>query len=70
MGWVRFLTDPPPGEIILRHKGAGLPYRLFDKERRVSQAAVVENKFFTPLLAEIREDQLKRDAGSKPRPDD
>lgn len=28
---------------------------------------MVENKFFGPLLAQIREDQLKRDAGTKPR---
>ena len=35
----------------MRHNGADLPYRLFDKDRRVDQAAVVENKFFGPLLA-------------------
>lgn len=61
------VVEYPDGEIVLRHNGADLPYRLFNKERRVSQAAVVENKFFGPLLAQIREEQLQRDAGSKPR---
>jgi hypothetical protein len=66
-GKVVEVVEYPDGEIVLRHNGADLPYRLFNKERRVSQAAVVENKFFGPLLAQIREDQLQRDAGSKPR---
>lgn len=66
-GKVVEVVEYPDGEIVVRHKGTDLPYRLFDKQRRVSQAAVVENKFFGPLLAQIREDQLKRDAGTKPR---
>lgn len=61
------VIEYPHGEIVLRHNGVDLPYRLFNKERRVSQAAVVENKFFGPLLAQIREEQLRRDAGAKPR---
>jgi hypothetical protein len=39
----------------------------FDKERRVDQAAIVDNKFFGPLLAQIREEQIRRDAGVKSR---
>jgi len=61
------VVEYPDGRIVVRHGGASLPYRLFDKERRVSQAAVVENKFFGPLLAQIRNEQIKRDAGAKPR---
>jgi transposase len=61
------VIDYPDGRIVVRHNGADLPYRLFDKDRRVDQAAVVENKFFGPLLAIIREDQQRRDAGAKPR---
>jgi hypothetical protein len=60
-------TAISPGRIVVRHNGADLPYRLFDKNRRVDQAAVVENKFFGPLLAKIREDQQRRDAAAKPR---
>jgi hypothetical protein len=61
------VVEYPDGRIVVRHNGADLPYRLFDKNRRVDQAAVVENKFFGPLLAIIREDQQRRDAGAKPR---
>lgn len=49
------VVEYPDDRIIIRHDGADLAYRLFDKERRVDQAAVVENKFFGPLLAQIRE---------------
>ncbi len=61
------VIEYPDGKIALRHDGVDLPYRVFDQERRVTQAAIVQNKFFGPLLAQIREDQLQRDAGSKPR---
>ena len=40
---------------------------MFDKERRVDQAAIVDNKRLGPLLELIRAEQLKRDAGEKPR---
>jgi transposase len=61
------VVEYPDGRIVVRHNGVDLPYRLFDKNRRVDQAAVVQNKFFGPLLAIIREDQQRRDAGAKPR---
>lgn len=61
------VVEYPDGRIVVHHSGADLPYRLFDKERRVDQAAVVGNKFFGPLLAQIREDQVRRDADVKPR---
>src|SRR3954468_2446115 len=34
----------PDGRLAIRHKGRDLPYRTFDKLRRVDQAAVVDNK--------------------------
>ncbi|HEY2356836.1 MAG TPA: hypothetical protein VGH86_05260 [Phenylobacterium sp.] len=55
------------GPVVLRHDGADLPYRTFDKGRRVDQAAIVENKRLGPLLAMIREEQQRRDAQAKPR---
>ena len=55
------------GPVVLRHDGADLPYRTFDKDRRVDQAAIVENKRLGPLLAMIREEQQRRDAQAKPR---
>lgn len=61
------VVEYPDGGIVVRQGGVDLPYRLFDKNRRVDQAAVVENKFFGPLLAIIREDQQRRDAATKPR---
>ena len=61
------VVEYPDGRIVVRHGDAELAYRLFDKERRVTQAAIVENKFFGPILERIREQELKRDAGSKPR---
>ena len=54
-------------ETRLGKAGADLPFRLFIRERRVSQAAFVENKFFGPLLEQIRDQQLQRDAARKPR---
>ena len=55
------------GPVILRFQGVDLPYRMFDKERRVDQAAIVDNKRLGPLLELIRAEQLKRDAGKTPR---
>ena len=55
------------GLVILRFHGVDLPDRMFDKERRVDQAAIVDNKRLGPLLQLIRAEQLKRDAGKTPR---
>lgn len=61
------VVEYPDGRIVVRHAGVDLAYRLFNKERRVDQGAIVENKFFGPLLAQIRDEQIRRDAGAKPR---
>src|SRR5690242_13494972 len=61
----------PDGRLAIRHKGRDLPYRTFDKLRRVDQAAVVENKRLGAVLAHIRERQAEtvrrrnRDAPSR-----
>jgi hypothetical protein len=38
-------------------KGGDLPFRVFDKLRKVDQAAVVDNKRLGAVLAHIRERQ-------------
>jgi transposase len=61
----------PDGRLAIRHKGRDLPYRTFDKLRRVDQAAVVDNKRLGAVLAVIRERQAEtahkrnRDAPSR-----
>ena len=47
----------PDGRLAIRHQGVDLPYRTFDKLRRVDQAAVVENKRLGAVLAHIRDRQ-------------
>src|SRR6478609_4205603 len=49
----------PDGRLAIRHKGVNLPYRTFDKLRRVDQAAVVENKRLGAVLAHIRDRQAE-----------
>jgi hypothetical protein len=36
--------DYPDGRLVIRHDGVDLPYRTFDKIRKVNQAAITENK--------------------------
>ena len=49
----------PDGRLAIRHRGVDLPYRTFDKLRRVDQAAVVENKRLGAVLAHIRDRQAE-----------
>jgi hypothetical protein len=53
------VSDYPDGRLVIRYKGVELPYRTFDKLRQVSQAAITEAKFLGPVLAYIRERQLR-----------
>jgi hypothetical protein len=61
----------PDGRVAIRHRGTDLPYRVFDKLRRIDQAAVVDNKRLGAVLAVIRERQAEtarkrnRDAPSR-----
>ena len=47
----------PDRRFAIRHKGLDLPFRVFDKLRRVGRAEVVENKRLGAVLAHIRERQ-------------
>ena len=64
--WPRWWSIRTAGSSCAR-AAATSPLPACDKNRRSDQAAVVENKFFGPLLAIIREDQQRRDANTKPR---
>lgn len=48
------VADYPDGRLVISYKGQALPYRTFDKIRKVNQAAVVENKRLGPLLEMIK----------------
>src|ERR671913_1343241 len=45
------------GGLEVRWQGLSLPYRAFDKDQRVSQAAIVENKRLGEVLASIKRRQ-------------
>ncbi|MDI7861956.1 ISNCY family transposase [Rhizobiaceae bacterium n13] len=51
------------GRLDLRWKGHSLPYRTFDKDQRVTHAAITENKRLSDVLAYIKERQEQQ---SKP----
>ncbi|MEY9195307.1 hypothetical protein ABIA16_000423 [Sinorhizobium fredii] len=45
------------GRLDVRWKGHSLPYRVFDKDQRVTHAAIIENKRLSDVLAYIKERQ-------------
>ena len=45
------------GRLEVRWKGLSLPYRVFDKDQRVTHAAIVENKRLGEVLAFIKSQQ-------------
>lgn len=45
------VCEYPDGRIEIRHGERVLPYRVFDKMRRVNQAAIVDNKHLGAALA-------------------
>ncbi|MDH4984014.1 ISNCY family transposase [Aminobacter anthyllidis] len=45
------------GRLDVRWKGHSLPYRVFDKDQRVTHAAITENKRLSDVLAYIKEQQ-------------
>ena len=51
------LYDFPDGRLEVRSKGRVLPYRVFDKDQRVSHTAIVENKRLGHALAVIKAQQ-------------
>jgi hypothetical protein len=53
------VVDYPDGRLAIRHQGVDLPYSIFDKLRRVPQAAVVDNERLGAVLEHIRGEQLR-----------
>jgi hypothetical protein len=54
------VVDYPDGRLAIRHNGVELAYRIFDKIRQVDQGAIADNKRLGPVLAMIRDEQLRR----------
>jgi hypothetical protein len=52
--------DYPDGRLSIRYKGIELAYRTFDKIRQIDQGAIADNKRLGPILANIRDEQLRR----------
>ena len=52
----------PDGRFQIRWKGISLPYKVFDKNQRVTHAAVTEHKLLGDQLAMIKEMQEAMDA--------
>jgi hypothetical protein len=48
------------GRLSIRYNGVELAYRTFDKIRQVDQGAIADNKRLGPVLAMIRDEQLRR----------
>ena len=56
------VIDYPDGRLSIRHDGVDLPYRMhYDKIRKVTQAAIVENKRLSEVLAYVAQRQQERD---------
>lgn len=56
------VIDYPDGRLSIRHNGVDLPYRMhYDKIRKVTQAAIVENKRLSEVLAYVAQRQQERD---------
>lgn len=51
------------GRLDVRWKGHSLPYKVFDKDQRVTHAAITENKRLSDVLAYIRD---RQDQQTKP----
>lgn len=56
----------PDGRFQIRWKGIALPYTVFDKNQRVSHAAITENKLLGDQLAWVKKQQELLDAESGP----
>jgi len=61
------VVDFPDGRLEVRYKGRSMPYRTFDKLRRVTETAVIENKRLGGLLTLIRQDQQAGPPGQRTR---
>jgi hypothetical protein len=61
------VVDFPDGRLEVRYKGRSMPYRTFDKLRRVTETAVLENKRLGGLLTLIRQSQEAEPPGQRTR---
>ena len=59
------VVDFPDGRLDVRHKGRSMPYRTFDKLRRVTETSVLENKRLGGLLEVIRQNQQTMPPGKR-----
>ena len=55
----------PDGRFEVRWKGVSLPYSVFDKDQRVTHAAITENKHLSAVLEHIKAEQEQ--SAPKPR---
>ncbi|WP_371171501.1 hypothetical protein [Aliiroseovarius sp. 2305UL8-7] len=60
----------PDGRLEVRWQGVSLPYSVFDKDQRVTHAAITENKHLSAVLEHIKAEQeqaapKKRRAGKQ-----
>ena len=61
------VIDYPDGRLSIRHDGVDLPYRMhYDKIRKVTQAAIVENNRLSEVLAYVAQRQQERDGTADP----
>jgi hypothetical protein len=42
------VRETEDGEVVIEHKGVALPARAFEKDARVRQGAIVDNKVSPP----------------------
>ena len=58
----------PDGRLSICYNGVELAYRTFDKIRQVDQGAIADNKRLGPILAMIRDEQLRRGSEGRSGP--
>jgi len=51
------VVNYPDGRFAVRHQGADLPFRVFDKIRTVEPGAIVDNKRLAEVLAHVQRQQ-------------
>ncbi|MEL7218928.1 MAG: ISNCY family transposase, partial [Pseudomonadota bacterium] len=60
--------EMPDGRIQVRAKGIALPHSILNPERRVTHAAITENKHLSAVLAHIKAEQEAQPANPKVKP--
>ena len=65
--WRVEVVDFLDRQLVVRFKVKRMPYRTFDRLRRVTETALAENKRLGGLLALIRQDQQTQPPGQRTR---